>query len=164
MRATHNGTCQVCGNIQAVKSNGRLAKHGYTVEYGFFNGTCRGSDELPLEHDRELADATMESVGRELMRLTTLIEAGPESLGKVFIRWSEKVPGDRYHRRQERTEWMDRERFAEHAGTRRTWSSFEDQQRYTMNYLRSQRRGLILFREDLLERVNTVPGQPLQER
>jgi len=49
MKATHNGTCQACGRSQAVKSNGRLAKHGYTVDYGYFNGTCSGSDKQPLE-------------------------------------------------------------------------------------------------------------------
>lgn len=49
MTATHNGTCQACGRSHAIRANGLLAKHGYTVEYGFFNGTCSGSDHPPLE-------------------------------------------------------------------------------------------------------------------
>ena len=48
-KATHNGTCQACGRSQAVRANGRLAKHGYTVDYGYFSGTCSGSDKAPLE-------------------------------------------------------------------------------------------------------------------
>jgi len=50
-KATHNGTCQACGRKQAVKANGLLAQHGYTVDYGYFNGTCSGSDYRPLEQD-----------------------------------------------------------------------------------------------------------------
>ena len=34
--------------------NGRLAKHGYTVEYGWgFSGTCIGSGELPFEVSKD---------------------------------------------------------------------------------------------------------------
>jgi len=50
-KATHNGTCQACGRSQAVKSNGQLAKHGYTVDYGYFNGTCSGAGHAPLEKE-----------------------------------------------------------------------------------------------------------------
>lgn len=46
-RATHNGTCQACGRKQALR--GTIAKHGYTVDYGYFSGTCGGSDRQPLE-------------------------------------------------------------------------------------------------------------------
>lgn len=41
-----------------------LAKHGYTVEFGYFNGTCRGSDRQPVQTDRTITDATIESLGR----------------------------------------------------------------------------------------------------
>lgn len=58
-KATHNGTCQACGRVQAVKANGRLAKHGYTVDFGYFSGTCRGSDRAPLEIDRSHCDQTI---------------------------------------------------------------------------------------------------------
>ena len=46
-KATHNGTCQACGRSQAFRNT--MAKHGYTTESGYFNGTCSGSDRLPLE-------------------------------------------------------------------------------------------------------------------
>ena len=50
-KATHNGTCQACGRNQAVKADGRLAKHGYTGDYGYFNGTCSGAEHAPLEKE-----------------------------------------------------------------------------------------------------------------
>ena len=60
-KATHNGTCQLCGNLQAVNAKtGRLAKHGYTVEFGYFSGSCAGSNELPLEISRDLLDRVVE--------------------------------------------------------------------------------------------------------
>lgn len=47
---THTGHCQLCDRVQAVSnSSGEMAKHGYTVEWGFFSGTCPGSGELPYE-------------------------------------------------------------------------------------------------------------------
>lgn len=51
--ATHYGTCQLCSSLQKAPG-GRLAKHGYDVQYGFFNGICRGSHELPYEVSNEL--------------------------------------------------------------------------------------------------------------
>ena len=56
---THRATCQVCGNIQAL-NNGTLAKHGYTVDFGFFSGTCSGSDQSPIEFSTDLTRATIE--------------------------------------------------------------------------------------------------------
>ena len=53
MKATHYGTCQICNSLQKAPG-GRLAKHGYDVAYGFFNGICRGSHELPYEVSNEL--------------------------------------------------------------------------------------------------------------
>lgn len=53
MRATHSGTCQLCGRQQKLP-NGRMAKHGYTVQWGFFEGTCPGSDGQPFELSKDL--------------------------------------------------------------------------------------------------------------
>ena len=61
MAHTHKGTCQVCGRTQAVKQDGTIAKHGYTVEYGFFNGTCAGSGQKPLQQDRSVLDSLVTS-------------------------------------------------------------------------------------------------------
>lgn len=62
-KATHNGTCQSCGRSQAVNAKtGRLAKHGYTVDYGYFNGTCAGSDSQPLELETSLNVETVAAI------------------------------------------------------------------------------------------------------
>lgn len=54
---THRGTCQACGHVQAVDNASQLvAKHGYTVDWGYFNGTCQGSDRKPAEHDITLTN------------------------------------------------------------------------------------------------------------
>jgi len=59
MKATQIGTCQICGSTQKLPS-GRLAKHGYTVEYGWgFNGVCNGSGRLPFEISKEYAEETL---------------------------------------------------------------------------------------------------------
>jgi hypothetical protein len=48
------GTCQICGRPQKLPSD-KLAKHGYKVAgYGFFVGTCPGSDHLPYERSCDL--------------------------------------------------------------------------------------------------------------
>jgi hypothetical protein len=41
-----------------------LAKHGYTVEGGYFQGTCRGSHRTPVQFDRSLTDSTIADLGR----------------------------------------------------------------------------------------------------
>lgn len=72
---THKGHCQVCGNMHAVdNSHNGLAKHGYTVDWGFFNGTCHGSDELPIQLDRTLADKTIASLDAEIDRLQSSLD------------------------------------------------------------------------------------------
>lgn len=53
--ATHYGTCQVCGRRQLLPG-GKLSKHGYTKQWGFFNGTCWGADHLPFEQDISLIE------------------------------------------------------------------------------------------------------------
>jgi hypothetical protein len=57
---THRGTCQACGHVQAVDNASQLvAKHGYTVDWGYFNGTCQGSGKAPAEHDVSLTNTVI---------------------------------------------------------------------------------------------------------
>lgn len=57
---THRGHCQRCGSIQAVDvDHNSIAKHGYTVDFGFFNGVCDGSDYTPLEVDKSITEQTI---------------------------------------------------------------------------------------------------------
>ena len=61
MAHTHTGTCQLCGREHAIHvKTGEIAKHGYTVDYGFFSGTCRGAGYQPLQISREHLDCTIE--------------------------------------------------------------------------------------------------------
>jgi hypothetical protein len=54
-KATHKGTCQVCGSIQMLPS-GVLSNHGYTVQWGFFEGVCNGAKALPYEVSTNVID------------------------------------------------------------------------------------------------------------
>lgn len=51
-KAEFSGTCQGCGHHQKLPK-GKLSLHGYTVEWGFFSGTCDGARELPYEQSCE---------------------------------------------------------------------------------------------------------------
>lgn len=75
MKATHYGICQICGRKQKAP-NSLMAKHGYTVDGGYFNGTCHGSDEQPFELDRAV-------LGREMVRLSKRITERTEYLANV---------------------------------------------------------------------------------
>lgn len=67
MKATHFGTCQIC-NRKMKAPNGVLSNHGYTVENGYFSGSCHGSHELPFEVDREV-------LGQVIQEFSDYIEA-----------------------------------------------------------------------------------------
>lgn len=54
-KATHRGTCQVCGNFQKLPGN-VLSIHGYTKEWGFFNGVCWGAGSQPFELSKDLIE------------------------------------------------------------------------------------------------------------
>lgn len=74
---THRGHCQVCGREQAVDNKtGTLAKHGYTVEHGFFEGECPGSHNLPLEHDHTMTDNIIDDLTRQADRIQKQIDDG----------------------------------------------------------------------------------------
>lgn len=62
------GNCQCCGADQAVKS-GRMSKHGYTVESGWFNGVCDGQHYAPLQSDRTHTDLIIKSVLAQVVEL-----------------------------------------------------------------------------------------------
>jgi len=60
-KATHNGECQLCGRQQKLPSD-VLSKHGYTVEWGFFNGTCPGSGHKSFELSCDLIDGRLKDI------------------------------------------------------------------------------------------------------
>lgn len=59
MKATHVGTCQVCGREQKLPE-GRLSKHGYSVQWGFFDGVCDGAHHLPFEQSKDLIERAIQ--------------------------------------------------------------------------------------------------------
>lgn len=71
MKATNYGTCQICNSLQKAPG-GRLAKHGYDVAYGFFNGVCRGSLELPYEVSCDLLVTILAAIK---VSITNYVEA-----------------------------------------------------------------------------------------
>jgi hypothetical protein len=55
---THRGHCQKCLRVHAIDvGTGLLAKHGYTVDGGYFSGECAGSGVASLHVNRDLTDA-----------------------------------------------------------------------------------------------------------
>lgn len=59
MKATHKGSCQGCGSVQMLP-DGVLAKHGYTVKWGFFSGICAGTGSRPFETHTDLIEKFIE--------------------------------------------------------------------------------------------------------
>lgn len=98
---THRGTCQACGNVQAVDNKSSLlAKHGYTVEYGAFKFVCNAAGYKPAEHEviythttisRCLVGADWNDVQAAQLRVGTVI---PET----FDRWNKNRTVVKFHR------------------------------------------------------------------
>lgn len=63
-RLQYRGICQVCGHEQAIV-NGKMAKHGYTVKFGFFNGVCAGEHFAPIQHSTEEAERIIAKCSEE---------------------------------------------------------------------------------------------------
>ena len=87
--ATHGGNCQVCGHFQKLPG-GKLARHGFTVEHGWQEGTCWGSEELPLQLSCELIAKSIEGARKEhaaiIARATELRKPATEPKG-----WASKT-------------------------------------------------------------------------
>jgi len=54
-KATHYGTCQLCGSSQKLPS-GVLAQHGYQIHWNQFHGICFGSGQLPFEQSKDFTE------------------------------------------------------------------------------------------------------------
>tara|TARA_R110000868_G_scaffold19939_6_gene85041 strand:- start:2688 stop:3326 length:639 start_codon:yes stop_codon:yes gene_type:complete len=133
--ATHSGTCQACGRQHAVNvKTGKLAKHGYTVDWGFFNGTCQGSGHLPLQQDIKL---NLEIINA-LYNLAANLEE--EADGEI-LKVSAQVGYSDYDNRGSRKpvyQLVDRERFDSPEVRRYTYGSFDRAVELTRHRLRHQ--------------------------
>lgn len=67
--ATHQGTCQLCGRLQMLPNGGLLAKHGYDVQWGFFNGVCPGADHKPYELSKDLIESYLPTARKRLVEM-----------------------------------------------------------------------------------------------
>jgi hypothetical protein len=75
------GNCQCCGRQQAVK-NGSMAKHGYTVDHGWFNGVCFGERYAPMQVSRTHTDKIIADITAEIPEL--LKKAEQVVMGKLL--------------------------------------------------------------------------------
>ncbi len=78
-KATHHGECQICGRLQKLPS-GLLSLHGYTTRWGFFEGTCPGSQHKPFEQSFDMIEVNMKAAERRAVDLRT--EAHTQEKGK----------------------------------------------------------------------------------
>lgn len=104
------GHCQCCGRQQAVM-RGYMAKHGYEVKNGWFNGVCTGANYQPIEASRERADEVCSQVRAESARLmvraaelrdgTGIVHQidttrrDPKTRQPITIAWEDATPGQR---------------------------------------------------------------------
>ena len=82
-KATHLGTCQVCGRVQKLP-NGRLSIHGYTKRFGFFAGACRGECRLPFEESHDVIDSAIQNA-------KNLIECHRDAIRRLEVDGSAKI-------------------------------------------------------------------------
>jgi hypothetical protein len=82
MKATNQirGNCQLCGNQQAT-TGFAMAKHGYTVEHGWFAGVCQGEQHAPLQKDRTVADNVIAQIRAEAAEL--IVKADKVKAGEI---------------------------------------------------------------------------------
>lgn len=109
--ATHMGTCQICGHFQKLPG-GKLSLHGYTKQWGFFNGTCPGSRYQPFETGTDRIEAAIESSLRTAAHLresADALEASDEKWAHVY------VPATWAHRKSG-YEWVSVESFVYEGG------------------------------------------------
>lgn len=72
-RKQFRGNCQCCGKQQAVlDGSGRISKHGYKVEGGWFEGVCSGQHHAPMQESRVATDNIVSSVRTECDELEQL--------------------------------------------------------------------------------------------
>lgn len=67
-QSTHSGECQLCGRKQKLPG-GKLSKHGYTVQWGFFSGVCPGAHHDPFEVSKDLIQSYRDRSAAQALHL-----------------------------------------------------------------------------------------------
>lgn len=148
------GNCQGCGRLQAA-TKGTLAHHGYTVEYGYFHGTCYGAQELPLQVSRALLDKNVVGAKAHAQKLRDRADD---------IRFKRETPAEIVTQ-----EYRAKGRYcSEKPEIRTPWAELSvwDQDRWrkiTSINLDNSADQLERWCKDMLELADKVHGQPLIE-
>lgn len=74
------GNCQCCGREHAVV-DGKMAKHGYTVESGWFQGVCAGKHFAPIQVSRDDTDKLIATVREQVLEM--IIKADKVASGEI---------------------------------------------------------------------------------
>lgn len=164
-KATHSGTCQCCGRQQAVKlSTGKLAKHGYTKDLGFFNGTCYGADELPLEHDATILDRTAENLTSEAQVHMTRTA---DDIVSLTVDYGGRYVGRRFVPEQATLTQANLQSMKANANEQRAWwarREWSDLVERELGQRKSLAKAMLSHVEMLKHLRETRHGQPLVER
>jgi len=155
-KATHNGHCQACGRLQAVTPRG-IANHGYTVDYGFFHGTCRGSGFRPLEENRAQLDSTVTGLRGFAARLRLEAEG---QITKVPVEIRKKDPTGRTARIRETIQVTE----SEFHMYRPKYERFEHAVESLRFSLRNRAKKADEYADHLLDLAAQCHGKPLPER
>lgn len=153
---TYTGICQACGRRQAIHIHtGKIAKHGYTTDWGFFNGTCQGSDHAALEQETELNLDIVKQLGTLAAGLDAEaagdINTVSVEVGRQIVR-GRRVPEYRVMNR------------AEFEATQPAYRKFDDAVELVRTRLRRQAEAFRAHAADLDKLRDQVHGQPLAER
>jgi hypothetical protein len=144
------GNCPCCGREQAILASGRMSKHGYTVENGWFNGVCGGDRFEPMQIQREVTDQIIITVRQDVKKLEAQaadLRSGRKVLGLV------PMPGE-YVRRGEKptmVEWKDLGEYKQ-----------QDALNSAIYGCESRARVGASFANDMERILNAVHGQPLK--
>lgn len=154
-KATHNGTCQRCGNKQAIK-NGVLVNHGYTVDNGWFQGICGGTNRKPLEVDTSYAKETVKFCRSESKKLAAITDA---DITRVGARVRSEYKYGVYE-----TKMMTLEEYTEFRGDNLSITKLKDVVRYEVSKCHRHSRNLAAHAKDITGLMKTTFGQPLESR
>ena len=82
--ATHRGCCQICGKSHKVNvKTGLLAEHGYTIDFGYFSGSCAGSHQLPINVSVDFLKSELDRIEKEY---TKFANADPEEIAYTYFK------------------------------------------------------------------------------
>lgn len=147
-RKQYRGNCQCCGRRQAVLDSGFMAKHGYTVDNGWFKGICSGQHFQPMQNNRVVTDSIISQVRADCSELLATVRAYKD--GKAH---PARITKTSYKRGEDSTmAWEDAAEWQQVSGLRTAIMQLEGR----------ARRGLG-FADTLETLVNEVNGKPLYE-